>query len=299
MDEFDKIKELSDDIMGRKEPSFKKTQEPAEEAPEETLPDTSFLTNDPVADDDMTEDDVPTVRWWLILLAAFIGLSAVVLIGFFLFGREEQSDSIITISATPDPVRVKPEEAGGISIPDQDKLVYTRTQGAAPKVEKLFPEPEKPVLPELMLKRIEPVLAEMETEDEWASTEPEVVIEQAEPEPKKEVLALPVQKVETKPQTTTKPAAAAPAKKATSGWRIQLYSTPKKAMAEKTWADVSQKQKALLSDMPHYVVAAEIAGKGTFYRLQAGQFSSKEQATALCTKLKAKKQDCIPVQAGK
>ena len=297
MNEFDKIKELSDDIMGRKEPSFKEVPETAEENTEKALPDASFLTEDPVADDNMTEDDVPTVHWWLILLAAFIGISAVVLIGFFLFGREEQSDSIITISATPEPVRVKPEEAGGISIPDQDKLVYTRTQGATPKVEKLFPEPEKPVLPELM-KRIEPVLAEIE-EEEWTNNEPEIVIEQAEPEPKKEVLALPAQKVETKPQTTTKPTVTAPAKKATGSWRIQLYSTPKKAMAEKTWTEISQKQKALLSDMPHYVVTAEIAGKGTFYRLQAGQFSSREQATALCTKLKAKKQDCIPVQAGK
>ena len=297
MDEFDKIKELSDDIMGRKEPSFKKDSKVTEESPEETLPDTSFLTNDPVTDDEMTEDDVPTVRWWLILLAAFIGISAVVLIGFFLFGREDQPDGMITISATPDPVRVKPEEAGGISIPDQDKLVYTRTQGAIPKVEKLFPEPEKPVLPELM-KRIEPVLAEID-ESEWTNTEPEIVIEQAEPEPKKEVLALPAKKVETKPQTTAKQTVTAPIKKAAGNWRIQLYSTPKKAVAEKTWTEISQKQKALLSDMPHYVVAAEIAGKGTFYRLQAGQFSSREQATALCTKLKAKKQDCIPVQAGK
>ena len=291
MNEFDKIKELSDDIMGRKEPSFKKNEEVMEGASSDPIPDASFLTEDPAIDEDMTEDDVPTVRWWLILLAAFIGISAVVLIGFFLFGREEQPDKVITISPTPDPVRVKPEEAGGISIPDQDKLVYTRTKGVAPKVEKLFPEPEKPVLPELM-KRID-VLAEMDLDEQAINeTEPTIIIEEAEPEPKKEVLALPEKKVEAKQnKTVSKPVAGT--------WRIQLFSTPKKPMAEKAWTDISQKQKALLSNTPHYVVAAEIAGKGTFYRLQAGQFSSRDQATALCTKLKAKKQDCVPVQVGK
>jgi len=300
MDEFDKIKELSDDIMGRKEPSFKKQEEITDEPSPESvpIPDTPFSDGDLNVDDEMSEDDVPTVRWWLIFLAAFIGLSAVALIGFFLFGREEQPDKIITISATPNPVRVKPEEAGGISIPDQDKLVYTRTQGVAPKVEKLFPEPEKPVLPELM-KRID-VLAETDFEEDLSdNTEPTIIIEEAEPEPKKETLALPTKKVETKPQTSTKQVATETAKKSGGNWRIQLFSTPKKAMAEKAWTDISQKQKALLSNTPHYVVAAEIAGKGTFYRLQAGQFSSREQATALCAKLKAQKQDCVPVQAGK
>ena len=296
MDEFDKIKELSDDIIGRKEPSFKKDEEALENEPKENLPDSPFLSDGPTPDDEMAEDDIPTVRWWLILLAAFIGFSAVALIGFFIFGREDQADKVITISATPEPVRVKPEEAGGISIPDQDKLVYTRTQGETPKVEKLFPEPEKPVMPELMLKHIDPILNEMELE-ETSKAEPTIIIEEEEAEPKKEVLPLPEKKVEKKPVVTKK--GTTPAKKENGKWRIQLYSTPKKAMAEKTWTDVSQKQKALLSDMPHYVVAAEIAGKGTFYRLQAGQFSSKEQATALCAKLKAQKQDCIPVQAGK
>ena len=69
-----------------------------------------------------------------------------------------------------------------------------------------------------------------------------------------------------------------------------------KAKVEKTWKTILAKHKGLLSDMPMNIVQAQIAGKGTFYRLQVGDFSTKERATNLCTKLKAQKQDCIPAK---
>jgi cell division septation protein DedD len=48
--------------------------------------------------------------------------------------------------------------------------------------------------------------------------------------------------------------------------------------------------------MSYKIVKADIAGKGTFYRLQVGSFQNRNMAAALCKKLKAKKQDCIPAK---
>ena len=48
--------------------------------------------------------------------------------------------------------------------------------------------------------------------------------------------------------------------------------------------------------MPMNIVEAKISGKGTFYRLQVGEFNSKDRATNLCVKLKKQKQDCIPAK---
>ena len=73
----------------------------------------------------------------------------------------------------------------------------------------------------------------------------------------------------------------------------------KQASAEKAWTDISQKHKALLSDMSHDIVSATIPGKGVFYRLQVGQFATRDMAVSLCSKLKARKQECVPVQVGK
>ena len=301
MDEFDKIKELSDDIIGRKEPSFSGS-EPATEDDAIDSPFKDEVALKPL--DDVEEKNITSFKWHFIALGIFIALLTVVLSGFFLFGDDEQSDRIITISPTPEPVRVKPENAGGMNIPNQDKLIYNRTQAEMPKVEQLFPEPEKPVLPENMIPTPEPVV-ETKEEIPIEKVKEEVseikvspaVSSQEKVAPKTEVLSLesnqatikedtPQKKVETK-QVSQKEIA--------QNWRIQLMSSPKKTTVEKAWNDISKKQKALLSNMSHTIVSAEIAGKGTFYRLQAGRFTTRDQAAALCTKLKAQKQDCVPV----
>ena len=79
-------------------------------------------------------------------------------------------------------------------------------------------------------------------------------------------------------------------------WRAQLLSSASKAKVESSWKQISQKQKALLSDMPYQIVSATIPGKGTFWRLQVGEFATKEMVVNLCAKLKKKKQECIPVK---
>ena len=293
MDEFDKIKELSDDIIGRKEPSFTESDE-SSDAEDVDSPFKEEIELNPL--DEAEEKNPPSFKWHFIALGIFVGLLTVVLSGFFLFGEDEETDKIVTISPTPEPVRIKPENAGGATIPNQDKLIYNRIQAEIPKVEQLFPEPEKPVLPEIMIPEPEPI-AEVEPEK---IEEPIVVIKE-EPTPKAEVLPLPPEPVKPKEDTPVKQAETKkePPKATAENWRIQLMSSPKKPTVEKAWKDISQKHKALLSDMSHTIISAEIAGKGTFYRLQAGRFATRDQAAALCTKLKAQKQDCVPVKADK
>ena len=79
-------------------------------------------------------------------------------------------------------------------------------------------------------------------------------------------------------------------------WRAQLLSSASKAKVESSWKTISKQQAALLSDMPYQIISATIPGKGTFWRLQVGEFSTKEMVENLCTKLKKKKQECIPVK---
>lgn len=99
----------------------------------------------------------------------------------------------------------------------------------------------------------------------------------------------------------TTPAAATKAKEASNNakaanakelWRVQLISLPSKAGAEKAWPKILKAHSSLLSGLPHDVVAVQIKGKGTFYRLRVGAFAQKSNAQNLCNKLKARKQDC-------
>lgn len=64
-------------------------------------------------------------------------------------------DSIPLIKADPGPVKVRPENPGGLRVPDRDKLVYDRMQGksagpgeaggASGGAERLLPPPEQPL----------------------------------------------------------------------------------------------------------------------------------------------------------
>ena len=160
MDEFDKIREFSEDITKRKEPSLLNTQEQSSVSPQES--DDASLYNfkpdfaDRLGDvhfDDLEEKSFSSMKLHLIAFGIFAGVLTIVLIGFFMFGRtDESTGEVITINATPEPVKVKPENHGGMVIPDQDKLVYNRirTNEVNTKVENLFPEPEQPVMPNIL-----------------------------------------------------------------------------------------------------------------------------------------------------
>ena len=151
MDEFNKIKELSDDIIGRKEPTFEKnfSEDETDGLPFKNMDDSRLEL------DELIEKKSVFPKWGLISLGAFVALLAVGTISAFVFLGEEEPDEIITISPTPTPVRIEPENPGGAVIPDVDKQIYNRMNenASAAKVEKLFPEPEKPVLPEILIKQ--------------------------------------------------------------------------------------------------------------------------------------------------
>ena len=301
MDEFNKIKELSDDIIGRKEPSFEKG---FSEEDTEALPFKDVMTSR-LELDELVEKKTFFSKWGLISLGVFMVVLAAGVISAFVFMSDDETEEIITISPTSTPVRIEPENPGGAVIPDVDKQIYGRMHAntSVSKVEKLFPEPEKPVMPEILIKQNslkEESISEEEIKglqslsDLELKSAPLIIIEEQPKAPKKEVLVLPtVQKKITAAVKSVK-------KEENKGaWRVQLVSSSKKASAEKAWMDISKKHKALLSDMSHDIVAATISGKGTFYRLQVGQFATRDMAVSLCSKLKAHKQECVPVQVGK
>jgi outer membrane biosynthesis protein TonB len=61
----------------------------------------------------------------------------------------DEDAQIPLIKAQTTPLKVRPSEPGGMTVPNQDKLIYDRMQGGAlpPEVERLLPEPEAPIAP--------------------------------------------------------------------------------------------------------------------------------------------------------
>lgn len=375
MDEFDKIREISEDLTHRREPSFENLVTPTSENTASASmassaraeqnnaalksafadlqsdgeePFTSpFADNSGLNDSFMEEKKFPSMKIHLIGLTLFVGILAVVLAGFFIFNNEpEDMSEVVTITAEPVVVKELPEQAGGINIPDQDKLVYNRirSENVTAKVESLFPEPEKPVMPQILaiedntpeqkfvdmnaVKPINPLenaptaspAQPIEEKPQQPVAQPQpaptpaVKDEQPAPAPvqapavvqapKAEPVKIPEPKIEPVQIAQPTPKPAEKAKSATDkvkavskeAWRVQLFASNNKDAVEKAWLKIQSQQKALLSGLPYEIETASIAGKGKFYRLKVGSFASRESAAELCGKLKARKQDCMPVK---
>jgi cell division septation protein DedD len=74
---------------------------------------------------------------------------------------------------------------------------------------------------------------------------------------------------------------------------IQLASVKSEERAHKAWAEMQAKHAQLLGDLQLMVQTAEIAGQGTFYRMQAGPFPNEATAEDMCLQLRAAKLDCL------
>ena len=81
------------------------------------------------------------------LIAAGVAVAALIWFAYQEGVRNGAEDAAPVVRASPDPIKRKPEDAGGMAIPHQDKLVFNRiAPGQAQQpVERLLPPPEAPV----------------------------------------------------------------------------------------------------------------------------------------------------------
>jgi cell division septation protein DedD len=214
----------------------------------------------------------------IVVLVAFLGLIVYVYQG----GDEDIAPEPPVIAAPDGPVREKPEDPGGIEIPDRDKLVYNRVSGEeGEEAVNLEPGPELPGdIPE--------AAPEAAPEEPVEAGAPESVEEAVEEAPKAAV---------TETQSSPEPAPApAAAPSAPSGdFMIQLGAFGSRESAARAWTTLQGKYPSVLGNLaPDYEALKR--SSGTLYRLRAGGFADRAGAEAACAKLKAQGQGCFPAE---
>lgn len=255
-------------------------------------------------------------------LGTFAGIALAGVVGWFVLAPQyaETEKEIPIIRRPQTAIKIKPENPGGMDIPNQDKNVYNiveKKEVDNTVVENLLPKPETPKLPD-----IAPDVSDVDTNannldqivDEVAAEKTaEAPVEKAPEKPAEDKKDAVSDNVPSKPAdlladtASTKPAAqekaAAPQEKtaektasapvAAGGWQIQLIASKNKAAVEKTWTDLSAKYSDL-KKMPHEIQASDLGAQGMFYRLRAGSFADKAAAAQACALLKTKGlRDCI------
>lgn len=95
-------------------------------------------------------------------------------------------------------------------------------------------------------------------------------------------------------QIAAAPMQAAPA--ARGGFVVQISSQRSEADARNTFAELQRRFPQILGQYQPSIQAANLGERGTYYRVRVGPFTSRDDATGLCSNLKTAGGDCV-VQA--
>jgi cell division septation protein DedD len=225
-------------------------------------------------------------------------------------GQQSNGDGVVPlIQADNAPTKVRPDQPGGLDVPNQDKLIYDRlTPGQAPpnSVERLLPPPEAPVArpepapavpqaTESLLPEATPTPAPRTPVQASNNLEPPSI------EPRQAApaapAATPAQPAKPAPSTPSVVASLPPSTAGAPGsFRVQLGAVRSQDAAHKEWARIQKANNDLLGKLGLAVSQANLGDRGTFYRIQAGPVGDQAAASDLCTKLKARNVSCIIVK---
>lgn len=264
----------------------------------------------------------------LMLGAAAIALLA----GFwFLTGGESGPQDVPVIAADGSPEKVKPEEEGGLAVPNQDVAILNNgEETAAAATETVVPAPEQPaappapppapvsaepVAPAADVTPAAPAIPSVSAPDVAAipsvpaPTElgAPATAETAAPEP----TPAPAADAPTTDQTAATDPAAAPTQEAAAeeaplpkvsaaiqpvpggNVRIQLASVKSEDSARSEWARLQRSYPAILGGLELHIERFEKSAGDIYYRIQAGPLGDTASAKQICADLKQKNQACI------
>ena len=81
----------------------------------------------------------------------------------------------------------------------------------------------------------------------------------------------------------------------TGDYMVQIAAFRSQESAETAWRSATASLPAIYDGAEKHVQRADLGAKGIFFRLRAGSFSGRSEATAFCDALKAENQQCIVV----
>ena len=198
----------------------------------------------------------------------------------------KSGDGVPLLRADERPTKVRPDQPGGMAIPDQNVSLYNEKPGGPP-VERLLPAPEQP-LPR-PAPAAQPAAPPPAAGNPAGVTEPgaPAAADAAPPAPQ------PAGKTAAKPPAPPKVAtpAASPGKSGPVQVRLASVRTPEAAREE--WAKLKRENADLLGKLTAVAVRTDLGEKGIYYRIQAGSFGDAAAAEQLCSELKRRNLGCL------
>lgn len=254
-------------------------------------------------------------RAMVISVAAFLAVgvfAASVTIAYQMGLESGRGQSITIIRADDGPVKVRPKDPGGMSVPFRDKVIYRQMAKDAGKSqpERLLPPAEKPI--ENLLNAVDPSASSGgKPPVAGATSAPEKVAPMAAPPP---IEAVPAAQGDSaanadgvpmpRPRPMQKADAggvdaaptSAPSHQTQGGYVAQLGAARSMEAIRFTWSRIHKHNPELFRGLqPDYQTHNAGGSHGTWYRLRVGPFAQVADARAFCGRAKAHKVACIVV----
>jgi cell division septation protein DedD len=204
-------------------------------------------------------------------------------------------DGVPLLRADDRPTKVKPEQPGGMPIPDQNVSLYNDKPGR-PSTEKLLPSAEQPMprpapSPPKATAAPAPSVAPAGSPVETAPAPPQA----APPAPARPAAkaAEPKPPAQPKPAAQPKPIAAAAEASHDGKVQVRLGSLRSPDAAREEWGRLKRENADLLGSLRAVAVRTDLGEKGIYYRIEAGPFADAAAAERLCGELKRRNRGCL------
>lgn len=267
----------------------------------------------PPADEDDTFDARDDSRRGPLLLTAaaavFVLFVGVVWSAYRQGIREGGREAAPRIMADSEPYRERPADPGGEETPDLDISAYNLLEGEGDDTGDATPRPgpEEPIdgasRPGLQVETMAPGEVNDPVQDPGEDTP--VRLDPPANDPPAQTPDTRTQPETTTPDTpadTPDPVEAddpPPVRTASiaavegGSWVVQIGSFRSEGEAEEAWVNFISRHSGVASGVSPDIQAAEIEGRGTYHRLRIAAFGSRDDASAFCSRLQDRGQDCF------
>jgi hypothetical protein len=230
-------------------------------------------------------------------LAAIIGVGA--LLGWGIT-RMTSDRPIPVVEADSRPVKIRPDDRGGLRVANQDEIIFERRPSNASfdAAGRLAPAAEAPNLDALRAATAPPPAPAPRLPEAPAQPPaPAPVIPapaEAAPQAAVPVPAVPAAPVAPAPVAPAAPAPAAPTRPAAGSVVVQLGALASEAGARSEWDRLSRRAPELLQGRTPQIIRFDRQGQPTMWRLRTGGFTG-EAAREFCSGIRAKGGACAVI----
>lgn len=230
--------------------------------------------------------------WRMIIIAGSV-LAVGALIAALVWGFSRGSSrNAPLIEADARPIKVRPDNPGGLRVPNQDELIFDRNRGARSATSGgLAPEAENPRVDQLRAQ-----LAERAAQEAARSAPPPATPAPAQPIAPAANAPPAASSVLNAPSLPAPvPSAERFAPVANGRAQVQLGSLPSEAAARGEWDRLQKRAPGLLGNRRVSLAPFDREGQTTLYRIRTGGFADAATARAFCEEMKTRSIPCMVI----